>query len=642
MAPVTRSSRLTLVALSLLAARTLATPSLPPSTDLFEVLGDEGLFDFETSVDYDLAAPEPADYDLLPPEQQDDIFARVVDGSLAARSWHGYEAHSKRALGKAMTGASTMVTAGQTGVAAMQVTLVDDNHIVIYDKAEDNALKSKSGGSAWGSVYTISTQKVRALNLKTNSFCAGGGWIGNGTLVSVGGNPRQDSNENAADGLAAVRLFTPCTDDKCDVYENPSRIRMTSQRWYPSTVRLQDGSIMILGGMIAGGFNNAPSTDNPTFEWFPPKFDGLPVYSKFLHDALNSNLFPITYLLPNGQIFVAANQIAMVYDWKKNIERRLPDFPNGVTVTYPASAASVLLPLTIANNWTPEILFCGGTTANLNLNPAKLSSSYLASKQCSRMALNTAGIKKGWITEDMPSPRLMGDALLLPTGHVLIINGAMRGIAGYGNVKDAVGASNAASPVKRPVLYDPVAAKGKRFSYNFPEGRVERLYHSTATVIPDGRVFVAGSNPNDRVSQKTYRTRYGVEMLSPPYMSLARPSFSGAPAKVAYNKAFTLTVSVPKGTKAVQAFLMDHGYSTHGVHMSSRMVELVATLKGTKLTVTGPKTTGLFPPGPGWLHINADGVPSVSTKVMVGDGASPPVSQSAINNMLKKTKGSPK
>lgn len=74
--------------------------------------------------------------------------------------------------------------------------------------------------------------------------------------------------------------------------------------------------------------------------------------------------------------------------------------------------------------------------------------------------------------------------------------------------------------------------------------------------------------------------------------------------------------------------------------MSQRMVELACTLKGNKLTVTGPKTAGIFPPGPAWIHLLADGVPSTSTKVMIGSGASPPVSQSAINNMLKNTKGS--
>ena len=119
------------------------------------------------------------------------------------------------------------------------------------------------------------------------------------------------------------------------MYENPSRLRLTSARWYPSTVRLQDGSLLILGGMVAGGFNNAEATDNPTFEFFPPKGNGLQFYSKFLHDALNSNLFPITYLLPDGNIFVAANKIAMIYNWKTNKERRLPGIPNSVTVTYP-------------------------------------------------------------------------------------------------------------------------------------------------------------------------------------------------------------------------------------------------------------------------------------------------------------------
>ena len=51
---------------------------------------------------------------------------------------------------------------------------------------------------------------------------------------------------------------------------------------------------------------------------------------------------------------MAANQLAMIYDWKMNTQYRLPRFPNNHVVTYPASAASALLPLTIANNWTPE------------------------------------------------------------------------------------------------------------------------------------------------------------------------------------------------------------------------------------------------------------------------------------------------
>lgn len=48
---------------------------------------------------------------------------------------------------------------------------------------------------------------------------------------------------------------------------------------------------------------------------------------------LNSNLFPVLWLLPNGHVFFAANQLAMIYDPVNNIERRIPSLPNGVTVT---------------------------------------------------------------------------------------------------------------------------------------------------------------------------------------------------------------------------------------------------------------------------------------------------------------------
>ncbi|GAA6047733.1 hypothetical protein JCM3770_001750 [Rhodotorula araucariae] len=638
MAPYARS--LTLVALSLLSLKVAASPSLSQAAAdaLFDV-EDDGLFEYSASADFldELPAPEPADYELVSEEERDALFVRAVDGKVA-QAWHAHSVQ-KRALGKMWSGTSKFTGAGSTGVAAMQMALVDNDHILLLDKAENNPLKDSAGHPALGAVYSIKHKTVRALNVKTNSFCAGGGWISNGTLVSVGGNPRQWNNQAADDGLAAIRLFTPCNDDKCDMYENPERIRLTSRRWYPSTVRLDDGSIMIAGGMVAGGYNNQLATDNPTLEFFPPKGDGLPLYSSFLHDALNSNLFPVMWTLPNGLLFVAANQMAMIYDWRRNIELRVKNFPNGVTITYPGSAASVLLPLTIANKYQPEVLFCGGTTANLDINPAQLSALTPASKQCSRMVLNAAGLVKGWQTENMPSARVMGDAVLMLDGTVLIVNGAATGVAGYGNVKDEVGASNARSPAKQPLLYDPLAAKGKRFSRNFPKAGVERLYHSVATLIPDGRIFIAGSNPNDDVTTRTYRTRFNVEMLSPPYMSMTRPTFSGAPTKMLYNKSYTLTVNLPKGTKKVQAFIMDLGYSTHGVHMSQRMVELACKLNGKKLTVTGPKTTGLYPPGPGWIHILADGVPSTSTKVMIGAGSSPPVSQGAIDNMLKQTSG---
>jgi hypothetical protein len=52
------------------------------------------------------------------------------------------------------------------------------------------------------------------------------------------------------------------------------------------------------------------------------------------------------FALPNNHLFLAANTLAMTYDWVTHVETRLPDLPNGVRVNYPWSAGAVLLPLT--------------------------------------------------------------------------------------------------------------------------------------------------------------------------------------------------------------------------------------------------------------------------------------------------------
>ena len=52
------------------------------------------------------------------------------------------------------------------------------------------------------------------------------------------------------------------------------------------------------------------------------------------------------FQLPDDTIFVAANTLAMIYNWNDNTEYRLPKFPNGVRINYPWSAGAILLPLT--------------------------------------------------------------------------------------------------------------------------------------------------------------------------------------------------------------------------------------------------------------------------------------------------------
>jgi hypothetical protein len=468
---------------------------------------------------------------------------------------------------------------GTTGVAAMQLAIVSSSHAIILDKVEHNPL-TIGEIPAWGALYDLNTDAIRPLKMVSNSFCAGGAFLSNGTLVSVGGAAVDKSGFGDVNGLQGLRLFHPCDSenaDKCEIYENPSRIKMASPRWYPTSVRLDDGSVVIIGGSTRGDYINNSGMNNPTIEFWPPKAihgsNGMPIPMQFLKDTLNANLFPIAFLLPDGRIFVAANTGATIYDWKENTELRLPSLPNGVRVTYPMTGVGLLLPLSYENDYTPEVLICGGSTLSDQVSPDQLSAQDPASAQCARMVLTDKGIARGWQVEQMPDPRVMPDAVILPTGEIVIVNGAKSGVAGYGNLKNQVGQSNADNPAFAPVLYNPQAPPGKRFyrDENMPTSSIPRLYHSVSTLTPKGDLMIAGSNPNFDRSDVKYATEYRVEWLSPPYMQLDRPFIEESPRVVEFKETFTvrLSESFQEGQE-VKGTLHFHSYIWKGLIGFSR------------------------------------------------------------------------
>ncbi|PVF98861.1 hypothetical protein CPB86DRAFT_873015 [Serendipita vermifera] len=543
---------------------------------------------------------------------------------------------------------------GETGVHAMQLSIISSTHAIIIDKVEHNPL-SVNGHPAWGALYDLRTNQVRPLDIQSNSFCAGGSFLSNGSLINVGGNPVVMDRTGAADfgdtnGVQSIRLFNPnqCDDRGrvCDVLEMPHRLRLATPRWYNTVLRLDDGSAMILGGSTRGGWINNATTNNPTIEYFPPKnlhgFNGLPIPSPFLADTLNSNLFPIAILLPDSRVFVAANQDAMVYDWKANTEQRLPRIPNGVRVTYPMTGTATLLPLSPDNHYIPVILICGGSTIDDTRGGDDIDSQEGASDQCVSIEISDAGIQRDWIVEVMPNPRVMPDSLLLPTGEVLIINGGATGIAGYGNVKNQIGNSNADHPVLTPVLYRPSAPIGSRFtSDGMPTSDIARLYHSVATLVPDGRIMIAGSNPNlDRSSAK-YSTEYRVEWMQPAWMGgeNGRPLLSLNKTTLAYGSSIETTIDL-KGANVnqIKVALMDLGFVTHSLHMNSRLVyldvDVIQTSGPTTIRIRGPPKPSIYPPGPGWVFLVVGEKWSVASPVLVGEGLNPPEDPNALQNML--------
>lgn len=50
----------------------------------------------------------------------------------------------------------------------------------------------------------------------------------------------------------------------------------------------------------------------------------------------------------------------MLLDYRAKKEYKLDNIPDAVR-TYPASAGSIMMPLTPGNNWTATVMFCGGS-----------------------------------------------------------------------------------------------------------------------------------------------------------------------------------------------------------------------------------------------------------------------------------------
>ena len=90
----------------------------------------------------------------------------------------------------------------------------------------------------------------------------------------------------------AIRLFEPCASpvgEGCTVFEDPNLI-LQAKRWYPSAIRIFDGSLLIVGGMHVEAIFYNTDPEN-SFEFFPRKEDTVRP-SAFLERSLPANLFP--------------------------------------------------------------------------------------------------------------------------------------------------------------------------------------------------------------------------------------------------------------------------------------------------------------------------------------------------------------
>ncbi|KAH9478530.1 Aldehyde oxidase GLOX [Psilocybe cubensis] len=581
--------------------------------------------------------------------------------------------------------AGSFTQAGNTLVSALLMFLGNEDTVYIIDKAEGNAA-AVAGHPAWGSKWDIASQQAEVMDIRSNTFCSSGMHLPNGSFINLGGNdgitingaPGSTKNTDGTgtgfwdavyqdfDGRKSIRILNPCrsgddfTSPQCKWFDDSSVLAMKAPRWYAALEPLGDGTIVILGGFTAGGYVNRefpvrdPITQNTqaqsTYEYYPAK-DADPQLVQFLVDAGGLNAYAHMFLMPSGNIFVQANRSSMIWDHTTNTQTPLPDMPNGVVRVYPASGGAAMLPLTPANNYNPTIIFCGGSTMadddyGSYSGPRVETWKIPASNDCQRITPEPQdGSAPVYVADDnMLETRTMGQFIILPDGTLLMINGGLNGTAGYFNIttdpfikETPFGVSLASGPVFTPAIYNPNAPAGSRWSNKgLSPSPIPRLYHSSAILLPDASVLVAGSNPNPDVNLTTvFPTEYRAEIFFPPYFSASvRPVPTGIPKTLSYGgNPFDITIpstsysgSSNDAADNTTVVVIRGGFTTHGMNMGQRFLQLNNTYtvnKGGSITLhvsQMPPIPNIFQPGPAFLYVTIHGIPSNGSYVIVGSG----------------------
>ena len=435
-------------------------------------------------------------------------------------------------------------------------------------------------------LFDPTTGNITQFTLSWDMFCNGMVVLSDGRAFINGGSIQYDPFL----GELRSSIFDPSNNTFTDA---PT---MAHGRWYPTLTNLGDGRLMTFSGQnnIDAGTNNAVEIYTIGSGWSPEYQAGW-----------TPPLYPRMHLLPNGKVFYSGSTTtSMLFDPNAHTWTTVDTTIYSGTRTY---GSSVLLPLTPANNYDPQVIIMGGG------NPATATTE----------VIDLGASNPTWSAgPSMSQARVEMNAVMLPTGKILALGGSV-------NDEDANTASLNAD------LYDPASDSFSSAGANtYP-----RLYHSVALLLPDATVWVAGGNPG----RGNYESH--MEIYKPPYLFnssgglAARPTISSAPSAITWNGAFT--VSTPDAANIASVVLSRPGASTHAFDMEQRLVGMSFTSGSGTLTVTAPPNGNIAPPGYYMLFlVNTSGVPSVAKFVKLSSsGGNPAPTVSSISPTSGTTAG---
>ena len=402
-------------------------------------------------------------------------------------------------------------------------------------------------------VFNPVTGRGHAVTPGAPIFCSSLTPLSDGRILSVGGAMPFPH------GINDVLLFDPRTEQWVP---QPAT---SNARYYPTSTRLPDGRVVILAGQEEDG-----ETDNPDVEVYRPP-------------AAGSALGALSVVGPEHPTSNYPHQLVMRDGRMMQVDRRQTYVLNPATWSWTTLRSQVRT----VGAGSAHLMLPGGPAGSRRVMVigGRVSGQGRAATQTFDYA------RRAWrLGTPMPTPRSNMNVVQVPDGSAYVIGGNSTGTRG--------------TPRRRTMHYDPATQRWRNLAAQAPR----RTYHSTALLLPDGRIMSAGDNAASGGRQL-------IDFYSPPYLFRGpRPRIARAPRAVSNGQRFAIRTRGPEASRAV---LMAPAATTHANDMNARHVRLAVTRTASGFRARVPSRS-VAPPGYYMLFVlRANGVPSVARWVRV-------------------------
>ena len=444
-------------------------------------------------------------------------------------------------------------------VVGVHVALLSNGKVLAYDSVGDNATETYPVHD-----HTRATVWDPATGVQTRAdVLTGYNIFCSGLAHLVDGTIfiAGGNKDQQLNGIVQTHLFDLAMTNPWSLGPN-----MASGRWYPTVTPLNNGEMLITSGRV----------DTPEVRTLGGGLRPLSTAS------LSLPLYPWLDVAPNGRAFYSGpDQTLRSLDttgtgtWQALGTRDSINRDYGGHVLYDVG----------------KILVAGGGPSTKDARVVNLNG---VTPQVSTTAPMAYGRRQHNLT-------VLADGTVLATG-------------GNSSGAGLVDLNNGVYPAEQ---WNPATGQWRTLAAM----QITRQYHSTALLLPDGRVLSSGGGICGTCDTVGYLAK-NAEIFSPPYLFQAdgtlapRPTIGSAPASTTYGAPMEIATGNPASIRKVA--LIRLGAVTHSDNMEQRYIPLSFTASATSVTATTPSNANLAPPGVYMLFIvDANGVPSVARMVSV-------------------------